>query len=294
MTDNISNATVRQFTDDVIILVQQEESRLVGTVKQKSITGDRMYFERLGSIDVMENIGRFSPTVLQDADHSRRLVKIKDYDGGLGLDPKDELRMLIDPKSDYARILAMGMGRQLDKTIIAAAAGLSESSTTADLTEATVALPAGNIIDQAFGAGSDNLSVEKLREAKKKLDENEVGSTEERVCIVTASNLDALLGTTEVTSSDFNTVKALVQGEIETFLGFRFIRTELLENQSEGFRQVLCYTKSAIGLAMADDMKVMVDRRPDLKNIWQVLIQSTFGAVRIEEEKVIVIECDES
>ncbi len=290
--NNIDTATVRQFADEIILLSQQEESRLLVTVKRKSITGDRHYFDRLGPIEVFKKIGRNSPTILQDPDHSRRIVKIEDYVGTLGLDKQDELRMLIDPKSDYARQIASGHGRQWDKTIIAAATGVSEASSTADLTESNVVLPAGNIIDEDFGTGSDtNLTVEKLREAKKKLDENEVGSSEKRYCIVNASALDSLLSETEVTSSDFNVVKTLVQGEINTFLGFEFIRTELLENQSEGFRQILCYTASAIGMVMANEMQVRIDERPDLNYTWQVQASSTFGAVRIEEEKMIAIEC---
>lgn len=293
MTNNIDTAFVRQFGDEVIHLAQQDESRLIGTVKRKSITGDRHYFDRLGPVEVMKKVGRAQPTVLQDPDHSRRIVKIEDFVGTQSLDKQDELRMLIDPKSDYAKSLAAGMGRQWDKTIIAAATGVAEASTTSDLTESNVSLPAGNIIDEDFGTADSNLTIAKLIEAKRLLDSNEVGSAERRYCVVTASQLAALLNTTQVTSADFNTVRALVAGELNTFLGFDFIRTELLENQSEGFRQVLCYTESAIGMAMADEMTVRISERPDLNYIWQVHSASTFGAVRIEEEKMIVIECVE-
>lgn len=291
MANNIDNATVRQFSDEIIMLAQQEESRLLTTVKRKSITGDRSYFDRLGPVDVFKKTGRAQPVVHQDPDHSRRIVKIEDFVGALLLDKQDELRMLIDPKSDYAKSIAMGMARQWDKIIISAATGLAEASTTSDLTESTVALPAGNIVDEDFGAADTNLTVEKLREAKKRLDENEVGSSERRYCIVNASALDNLLADTTVTSSDFNTVKALVQGELNTFLGFDFVRTELLEDQSEGFKQILCYTQSAIGMVMADEMSVRIDEIPTLHHATQILAASTFGAVRIEEEKLIVIEC---
>ena len=90
---------------------------------------------------------------------------------------------------------------------------------------------------------------------KEILDENDTDPEEPRYLLVTAGQLADLLNITSVTSADFNSVKALVQGDVDTFLGFKFIRTERLGLDIISNRQVLGFCQSAIGLAVGSDIK---------------------------------------
>ena len=102
-----------------------------------------------------------------------------------------------------------------------------------------------------------------------------------------------MLTSTEVTSADFNSVKALVQGDVNTFMGFTFVRTELVATDSSSYRRVICYSKSGLLLAMGADVNVDIGPRRDKRNSTQVYCSASFGTVRMEEEKVIEIKCAE-
>jgi hypothetical protein len=292
----ITRAFVQQFSDQLIMLAEQSESRLLPHVTVKKVNAKFAHFDRLGSLDVEEKTSRHSVTPIDDAPHSRRRVRLKDYHKAVGLDKEDELRMLIDPKSSYAKRLASAFGREMDRVIIAAAIGNSES-VDGDDAGSNVALPSAQVVDEDQGSANSNLTVEKLREARRILMAANVDLQSEKfICVVNASALDNLLSETEVTSADYNTVKALVSGEVDTFLGFKFVHCELISEQgalsSDSDPKIaIIMCPSAIGFAMGKDVEVRIDQRSDLSYMHQVYASSSFGAVRIEEEKVVKIEC---
>ena len=112
--------------------------------------------------------------------------------------------------------------------------------------------------------------------------------------VCSANQLSDLLNINEVKSSDFNTIKALVQGEIDTYLGFKFIRSERLGLDSSSNRQVLAFCQSAIGLAVGSDIQTKISERADKNYATQVFLSMTIGATRIEDEKMVEIACTES
>jgi hypothetical protein len=160
-----------------------------------------------------------------------------------------------------------------------------------------VALPSGQTVDEDFGTADSNLTLAKLVEAKRILDKNEI-SSENRTLVHNASALANLLNDTTVTSADYNSIKALVKGEIDTFLGFKFIQTELLNGTADGTDgdPVLCIAmqKDAMGLAMGQDINVRISERDDKSYATQVYASMSMGATRIEDEGVVSIECVQS
>ena len=98
---------------------------------------------------------------------------------------------------------------------------------------------------------------------------------------------------TQITSADYNSVKALVSGQIDTFLGFKFIRSQRLGTDSTPSRQCLAFTKSAIGLALGADIQTKISERADKNYATQVFLSMTIGATRIEEEKMVEIAANE-
>jgi hypothetical protein len=194
--------------------------------------------------------------------------------------------MLIDPTSPYAVNGAYALGRSMDDLIIEAALGTSKTGENGDTN--TVFDTVGQQIANA-GAG---LTIAKLREAKKILMQNEVDpSVDQLYMAVTAKQLDNLLGTTEVTSSDFNTVKALVQGDVDTFMGFKFVHIERLPVDGSSHRRVIAWAKSGLHLGMWNDITTKISERADKSYANQVYVKGTFGATRTEEKKVVEILC---
>lgn len=286
MSTQITTAFVEQYKSNVLHLAQQKGSRLRNAVRVEMVTGKSAFFERIGSTAAEKRTSRHSDTPRMDTPHSRRKVSLDDYDWADLIDQEDKVRMLISPQSEYAIAGANAMGRAMDTAIIDAATGTAYSGAAGGT---SVSLPSG----QKVAHSSADLSVAKLRSAKKILDAAEVDPDEERFLVCSAEQIDALLAETEVTSSDFNTIKTLVQGEIDTFMGFKFIRSERLNTDSTPSRQVLAFAKSAIGLAIGADISTKISERADKNYATQVFLSMTIGATRIEEEKMVEIACNE-
>jgi len=146
---------------------------------------------------------------------------------------------------------------------------------------------------ESGSATNSGLTIGKLRRAKQILDANEVDPTERRYIAVTAKQINDLLRTTEVTSADFNTVRALVQGELNSFMGFEFVRTELVRTNASSQRRCVAWAQSGLLLAVGSDITVDIGPRRDKRNSTQVYVSASFGATRMEEEKVVELICAE-
>jgi len=208
-----------------------------------------------------------------------------DYEWADLIDKQDKLKMLIDPQSMYATNAAWALGRSMDDAIIDAfyadAATGKAGTGTAEFT------PANIIAESAAG-----MSLAKLLEAKELLDAADCDPNEERYVIVTAGQVTDLLNTTEVKDADYNSVRALVAGKLETFLGFRFIRTQRLDLSGTS-RRCMAYVKSGMLLALADEVQTRIDERSDKSYATQVYAKMGIGSTRMEEAKCVAILCKE-
>ena len=286
MSVQITTAFVEQYKSNVFHLAQQKGSKLRDAVRTESVVGKSHFFERIGSTAAVKRTSRHADTPRVDTPHSRRKVTMDDYDWADLIDDSDKVRLLISPQSEYAKAGAYAMGRTMDDVIIAAATGNAFGGVSGG---STIALPAG----QKIAHGSTGLTIAKLISAKEKLDAANVDPDEARVLVCSAKQISDLLGTTQITSADFNSVKALVQGDIDTFMGFKFIRSERLGTDSNGNRQVLAFTNTSIGLALGKDIQTKISERADKNYSTQVYLCMTIGATRVEDEKVVEIACTE-
>lgn len=285
-TSTINVAFVEQYKNNLIHLSQQKSSKLREYVRVETMGADGGYFDRIGATDAVEKTTRHTVTPILDVPHSRRKITMKDYHWADLVDQEDKIRMLISPESEYAKNGAMAMGRQFDNLILDAAIGnaLDGDGTT------TIALPAG----QKIAHGSASLTIAKLLEAKEILWANDVDDDDDPLVIAcSGTELVALLNTTEVKSADYNTVKALAQGDIDTFMGFKFVRTNLVNTTagSPNLRHVTAWRKSGMALALGQDVKVRMSERDDVSYAVQVYLSFTADATRVEDEKVVQIDC---
>lgn len=290
MSDQISTGFVQQYTTNVQMLLQQRGSKLANTVTIGSYTGKAAKaVEQVGPVAAQKRTTRHADTPLINTPHDARWVYPTDYEWADLIDDEDKLRMLYDPTSPYAMNGAMALGRAKDDEIIEAFFGTAKTGEDGDTSTAF------DTSNQQIAAGSAGLTIAKLREAKKILLSNEVDvDMDPLFCIVTATQLDNLLASTEVTSSDYNSVKALVQGRVDSFMGFQFVHCERLGVDGSSNRRVPAFAKSGMHLGMWNDISTSIDNRPDKGNATQVLCKGTFGATRTEEGKVVEILCAES
>jgi len=287
MSSQVTTAFVQQYSANIQMLSQQMGSLLRDKVRLESVVGKNAFFDQVGSVTAVKRTSRHGDTPQIDTPHARRRVSLVDYEFADLIDDQDKVRMLIDPTSSYAQAAAFAMGRAMDDEIIEAATG---TSFTGETGSTSTALPSGQIITEA---STDGLTIAKLREAKKILDLNSVDPSIPRHIIVSPKQIDDLLGTTSVTSSDFNTVKALVQGEVNAFMGFNFIVSNRLSVASSK-RACIAFAQDGIALGVGKDVMARIDERADKGYATQVYYCASFGATRMEEEKVVKIEAHEA
>jgi hypothetical protein len=295
MSTQIDKALVQTYRSNIEVQFQQRGSRLRGTVTNETQNAEFDFYDRIGPVDAQKVTTRHGDTPLNETPHDRRRISLEDYDWADLIDRKDKIRMLADPTAAYTQNAVYAMGRAIDRAIIAAATGTAYTGKTG---ATAVTFPAASEVAvnyvESGGATNSNLTVGKLRRVRFLLESTEaIADGEEAFAVVTASQVQSLLRTTEVTSADYNTVKALVNGTVDTFMGFKFVRTELLAKSGNN-RECLFYPRSGITLAMAMELAVEVDRLPGKRYSVQVYVCGSFGASRMWEEKVIRVKCDET
>ena len=288
MSSQITTAFVEQYSANIQMLSQQMGSLLKDAVRNESVVGKDAYFDQIGKVTAILKTTRHSDTPQIDTPHSRRRVSLADYEFADLIDQQDKIRLLIDPTSSYAKAAAYAMGRATDDVIIAAALGTANTGVSGGT---PISFLPGNIVAVTVGAvaSSTTMNIAKLAAAKQLLDAGDVDPSIKRHIIVSPKEIADLLNNTTVTSSDFNTVKALVHGEIDSFMGFQFHVSNRLTANGAGDTQCIAFAEDGILLATGKDVTAKIDERADKSYATQVYYCQTIGATRMEEAKVISI-----
>lgn len=304
MSLQIPVAFVDQFLSSILILSQQKPAKLRACCRPEAVTGDTLFVERLGPKDAQLRGTRHGETPVSDAQHSRRKLSMADYIVPADLiDKPDKLKMLIDPQSSYAQNQVFSLNRAIDDVIITALGATaygghtgSTSINVYDVGESRVVNSDGAVV--AAGTANSNatetpLTIAKLLTCKQLLDDAEIDDERQRYFLTNPYNINQLLNTTEVKSADYNTVKALAQGQIDTFMGFKFIKsTRLATGVDTATVASYAFAQDAIVLAVAEEPTVDVSIRNDLCNSIQVYSTLSIGATRVEGPAVVRIELD--
>ena len=228
-----------------------------------------------------------------DTPHARRRVSLTDYDWADLVDGEDQVRMLIDPTSQYAEAAAMAMGRAMDDAIIEAATGTAytgvdgstSTSFSASMTVAkTVRWP-------GVSSADCGLNVAKLNEAKKLLGMQDVDPDDECYVAVNARQIHSLMLDEKMSSFDYNTIKPLADGKITKSMGFTFLPTNRIGLSGSDDR-VLYWAKGGLLLGLGRDVTTRITERADKNYSTQVFAAMTIGATRMEEVRVGDIICD--
>jgi hypothetical protein len=279
MSSQITTAFVQQYSANIQMLSQQMGSLLRDKVRVESVVGKNAFFDQVGSVTAQLRTSRHADTPQVDTPHSRRRLSLADYEFADLIDQTDKVRLLIDPTSSYAQAAAMAMGRAMDDVIITAALGTAFTGETGAGSET---------VQTGVVKGTTGLTVAKLISAKDLLDKADVDPSIPRHIIVGPEQLGNLLGDSEVTSSDFNTVKALVRGELDSYLGFKFTVSNRLPKTGND-RTCIAYAQDGLLLGIGKDISARIDERADKSYATQVYYCQTIGATRMESAKVVPI-----
>lgn len=282
MSTQITTAMVEQYKANVQLLSQQLGSRLANCVRRETITGKNGFFEQIGATTAVKRTTRHGDTPQVDTPHARRRVTPIDYDWADLIDSLDDTKLLISPASKYAINAGAAFGRAQDDAIIEAATGTAYTGVAGGT---STSFTSGNII----AAASGGMTVEKILEAKEILDTADVDPSIPRYLALSPAAMSDLLALEKLTSSDYNSIKALVQGELDTWCGFKFVMTNRLSDDGTTTK-CLAWAEDGLLLGIGQDIKTRITERDDKNYATQVYVNMSIGATRMEESKVVEID----
>jgi len=280
MSVSLSNAFVTLF-DAEVKQAYQGKAMLVGAVRaRRGVEGSTVKFPKVGRGVATARVPQTDVTPL-NVGFSQVTLTLSDWNAAEYSDIFSKAKVNFDERQELVQVVASAMGRRQDQLILDALAASSTSLT----------------VSNDIGGTDTNLNVAKLREAKRLLDKGNVPA-DGRHIIIHANGLSSLLSETSVTSSDFNTVKALVQGDINTFLGFTF---HVMGDRSEGGlaidgsldRTCFAFHQQAIGYGEGIGMRTEINYIAE-KTSWLVNEVFSAGAIAIDDEGIVKLTCRES
>ena len=280
MSMSLSNAFVTLF-DAEVKQAYQGKAQLVGAVRQRrGVEGSTVKFPKVGRGVATPRIGQTDVTPL-NVGFSNVTLTLEDWIAAEYSDIFSQAKVNFDERSELVQVLGNAIGRRQDQLVLNALAASGTS------------LAVGNDV----GGTDTNMNVAKLRQAKGLMDKNNVPPTDRHI-VLHSNGLQSLLSETAVTSSDFNTVKALVNGEVDTFLGFKF---HVLGDRTEGGlaidgsldRTCFAFHKDAIGYGEGIAPKTEINYIPE-KTSFLVASMFSAGATTIDAEGIVSIVARET
>ena len=283
MSNLISNVFVAEFDADV---KQQYQGmmRLYDTIRRKNgVVGSTYNFPRIDKGLATPRLPQADVTPI-NLNYAQNTATIEDWNAPEYTDIFNQQKVNFDDRAELVEAVSYAIGRRMDQIIIDT--GISGAGAT---------VPDTIQPDGTVGASSV-FNLGKLRRAKRLMDADGVPQ-EGRHFAHSANCLEDALAITEMTSADFNTIRALVQGDLDTYLGYHF---HMINDRAEGglpisanIRQNLCYHDAAIGLAVGIDMNTKIDWVAE-KTSWLVNAMFAAGAVVIDNPGVVRLDALEN
>jgi len=284
----VDTALVQQYSDNIMLLTQQMTLKVAPTVTQKpNCTGEISFQDQLASEDADEKLARNEVVRNTDPNYARRAIFPRYFYKAPLVDNMDKVLLAKDPTSEVVQNNAASLARAKDEVVCNAFFAVAKSGK-AGTVDATLA---GK---QLIAAGAAGLTMAKIRQAKKVLDQNEVPA-DNRSFAISAEQVEDLLAITEATSTDYAQVKALVSGMPGTICGFNFVQTERLpvDPALATTRYCAAYHKSGMVLGTWIDLKASIDIMPGIHFSAQIYAGQSYGSTRLEEVKVVRVGCTE-
>jgi len=277
MADTQNQIYAQAYGQNIMQLAQQKYAKIANLLyKRENVRGKTFFQDQIGKWAMSIKGGRNVQTPNNDPVLGRRMGVMVDYHDNRLLDRGDELKSISDPRSAYTIASAQSLARQMDDVAIAALLGTAYYGETGT---SSVTCSQRKLVT------ASSLTIADLVAVKQVFDDADV-EPEDRVIVASPATVLSLLNVTAATSADYNSVKALVRGEINTFMGFNWVTSTRLAAYSST-AAAIAFQKYGACIAMADAPLVRTDERSDLSYSWQVYYELNMGAVRLEESRVV-------
>lgn len=280
MSKFLNEAAIASF-DAEVKHAYQDRGKLRETVRVKTgVVGSTHRFPKM-SAGVATQRTPQTDIVPMNLQHTNATATLEDWNAAEYTDVFDEQKTNISERQELAYSIARAISRREDQLILDA---LEATNTTME-------------IATSVGGADSGLNVAKLRMMSRMLGNNAVDEEETKTYVGSYFGRESLLAEEEATSSDYNTIKALVNGQIDTFVGFQF---KWIAQRAEGgldltgnVRTGFAYAQSAVGHAVGMDQRMEINYIPT-KTSWLANMLFSAGSIEIDPEGVIEVLTDES
>ncbi len=284
MSRTLSVAQAKEFDDEVKLAYQGADQQLSKTVYTKRNRGVKTFQFPFMGRGVATKRTTQTMRNLMNIPHSNTTATAEGWEAAEFTDIFDDAETNIDERASLAKLVAMAVHRRSDQIIYDAAEAEASPLATVSVNE---------------GGANTGLNVQKLRKGMGYFDDREVPDGD-RHYVGQAVGRSELLAETEVTSSDFNVVRALVNGEINSFVGFQFhwigTRAEGGVKKVGNTRENFAYhggMQGAIGYGVVMEEEVMTTYE-NLFGSWLTVQDFDAGAVVRDPEGLIAVNTYEA
>lgn len=303
---------VDMFHNSVRLLQQQETSRLMRGCRVETAHGEKAFFDQLDSIEAVEITDRHGSSSSADVEtpHKRRMVTPRQYAARELIDRADRVKAINDPQSGYAENFSMAFGRRKDINAIGNLFAVAATGRDGTGTSALSDNPNGYQVAVDYGPlatpANQGLTTPKLVEARRMLlqDENRqdqgffVGTRSKQL----AELLDELIVDSAgnavqyspASSADYVQKRSLMTGEIDFYMGFTFITSELITVDSSDYALCPAWAKNSMLMAFWQSDFTRIEKLPTVHYSTQVYHSAEFGSTRMDEKGMKQIICDQS
>lgn len=276
MSINLSAVAVTEF-DSMVKHAYANMGLLKNAVTlRNNVVGDTYKFRRMGK-GLANQKASSADVVAMGVGHEFKTATLANWNAPEFTDIFDAQDVNFDEKQELASTIAGALGRRCDQLVI-------------DAMDASVPLTT------AVPAGGTNLTIAKVNSAQVELRDQGVPNTE-LFAVIEAGGLGGLLSDEKATSSDYQAVKALVSGEINSLVGFQFI---ILETRTEGGLTEAAnvvdswfFQRPSVGLAIGIDMKTEINYVPE-KTSWLTNGMLKAGSVVRDEGGLVKVQYDKT
>lgn len=274
-----TNAAIASY-DTEVKLAYQGSGILKPRVKVKAgVTGSTHFFRKMGAGVANQHTSAELITP-QDYTHTKVAANLSNWRIGEYTDLFDQAETTVDERAELARNNAMALGRAEDQLVIDALDAASSLAGT---------------VDEDLGGTNSPINATKLRRAKRLLLQQQVTGTDHSL-LINAAGLEGALAETEVTSADYQTMRALVDADLNNkkAFGFNFL---VIEDRVEGglpsisadIQQCFAFDRNAVGLAVGMEPSTRVDFIPE-RYSWLSQGVLKAGAVVIDSKGVVEVQ----
>jgi len=278
MSKVLSSVAVTEF-DSLVKHAYQNAGLLRGAVTvRNNVVGDTYKFRNMGK--GLANQKSTSDLVTpMDITHDFAVATLSNWNAPEYTDMFDAATVNFDEKQELASTIASSLGRRSDQLVI----------------DAMATLPAGQAYADTVTV-STNLSTAAIIKAQVALRKQGVPNSN-LYAVVEAGGLGGMLNDDKLSNFDYNNVKALVTGEVDTFGGFKFI---VMEDRAEGglpetgtVVDSFFFSQDSVGLAVGIDMKTDVDWIAD-RTSWLCNGMLKAGAVSRDASGIVKVQYDKT